>query len=165
MDPNPTISRHTFWISNAPTLTLYIKIDMALDNCGLFSRPNSSPDIELIRQGRSLLIFSSHMLTSILKLILNHQESRCTEKLNIAPKHRSSNYESIQTIIFIQPGLSLYPFSCRITRQLNLNCFAQYWQKLSFFGHQRIFLCCFKFPLPFLPEHSLPHLEQLFWLF
>jgi hypothetical protein len=49
---------------------------------------------------------------STLKLILNHQESRCTEKLNITPKHRSSNYESIQTIIFIQPGISLHPFSC-----------------------------------------------------
>jgi hypothetical protein len=37
--------------------------------------------------------------------------------------------------------------------------------KLSFFGPQHIFSCCFKFPLPFLPEHSLPHLEQLLWLF
>jgi hypothetical protein len=96
---------------------------------------------------------------------LGPKESRCTEKLNIAPKHCSSNYESIQTIIFIQPGLSLYPISCRITRQLNLNCFAQYRQKLSFFGPQHIFSCCLKVPLPFLPEHSLPHLEQLLWLF
>jgi hypothetical protein len=34
------------------------------------------------------------------KLILNHQESRTLQNVDIAPQH-----ESIQTIIFIQPGL------------------------------------------------------------
>jgi hypothetical protein len=54
--------------------------------------------------------------------------------LHLKPQHRSSKNESIQTIIFIQPGLSRHPFSCRITSQFNLNCLLQYWQKWSFFG-------------------------------
>jgi hypothetical protein len=75
-----------------------------------------------------------------------------TRNHNIASKHCSSKNESIQTIIFIQPGLSgptRHPFSYRITSQFNLNFLAQYWQKWSFFGPQHIFSCCFKFPLLF----------------
>jgi hypothetical protein len=54
---------------------------------------------------------------SNVKLIQIHQESRTLQNVDIAPQHRSSKNESIQTIIFIQPGLSLHPFFlCRITR-------------------------------------------------
>jgi hypothetical protein len=45
-----------------------------------------------------------------IKLILFHQESRPLQNVDIAPQHRSSKNESIQNIIFIQPGLSLHPF-------------------------------------------------------
>jgi hypothetical protein len=63
---------------------------------------------------------------TVQKLILNHQEVVGVKNYNIAPQHRSSKNESIQTIIFIQPGLSRNPFPCRITSQFNLNCFAKY---------------------------------------
>jgi hypothetical protein len=59
---------------------------------------------------------SKQILVLVVKLILNHQESRTLQNVDIAPQHRSSKNESIQTLIFIQPGLFLHPFSCRITR-------------------------------------------------
>jgi hypothetical protein len=65
-------------------------------------------------------------LVEKLELILFHQEVVPVKKYNIAPQHRSSKNESIQTIIFIQPGLYRHPFSCQITSQFNLNCLAQY---------------------------------------
>jgi hypothetical protein len=43
--------------------------------------------------------FKAPTIWYILKLILNHQESRCSENVDIAPQHRSSKNESIQTII------------------------------------------------------------------
>jgi hypothetical protein len=54
--------------------------------------------------------------TPFLKLIQIHQESRTLQNVDIAPQHRSSKNESIQTIIFIQPGLSLraYILSFRV---------------------------------------------------
>jgi hypothetical protein len=59
----------------------------------------------------------------LLKLILNLQESRCTEKIDIAPQHRSLQNESIQTIIFFQPGLSLHPFYKQQSCHLPEKCF------------------------------------------
>jgi hypothetical protein len=44
-----------------------------------------------------------------LKLILNHQESCCTENHNTAPKNRSSKNESIYTIRFLQQILMTLP--------------------------------------------------------
>jgi hypothetical protein len=121
----------------------------------LFSRVNAHPQL--------LQNSVPHCLKpKAYTVILDHQESRCTGNHNIAPKHRSSKNESIQTFIFIQPGLSRHPFSWRITSQFNLNSLWQYWQIWSFFGPWHIFSCCFKFSLPFVPEQSLPH---LLWLF
>jgi hypothetical protein len=62
---------------------------------------------ELIRAEDGLaplikLIATNH--PDLLKLILIHQESRCSEIVDIVPQHCSSKNESIQTIIFIQPG-------------------------------------------------------------
>jgi hypothetical protein len=66
----------------------------------------------------------------LLKLILNLQESRCTENIDIAPQHRSSKNESIQTIIFFQPGLSLHPFYKQQSCQKN----AFIWKSPQFCG-------------------------------
>jgi hypothetical protein len=66
----------------------------------------------------------------VLKLILDHQESRCTGNHNIAPKHRSSKNESIQTFIFIQPGLSRHPFHDELQANSNMELF---WSSTYFF--------------------------------